>query len=177
MYINIPEILLGSYHIFLGIFTALYSFIIKQSLLYDFIYVAYTMLVFILWCLYDGCPITYYYYKYTKKIDYEAVINTNSYLYIIGDNILDIILLFSIYIAATRSKIMPLYFVLLYLFLKLLFNFFIKKNTLFVKIKQNEIIKGTRPYSMKLILIINILLLFYIFYKNKNRLLKTIYNK
>jgi len=171
MSINLPEILLGSYHILLGIFTAIYSFIIKQNFSYDFIYVAYTMVVFILWCLYDGCPITYYYYKYTKKIDYEAVINTNSYLYIVGDNTLDIILLFSIYIAATRSKIMPVNFVLLYLFLKLIFNFLIKKNTLFAKFKQNEIVKSVRPYFIKVILIINILLLFYIFYKNKNRLL------
>ena len=130
----------------------------------------YTIFIFILWCIYDGCPITYYYYKLTKKIDYEAIIKTESLLYVVGDNLLDVILLFSIYFASLRSKIMPLSITIGYLFMKVFYNLFIKKNTLFLNIKSNIILKSLRPSIINFILFLNISLIIYIFYTNSKRL-------
>jgi len=169
--IDIPHIILGTVHIMIGVFTAFYAFVIPKKFMFDFIYVAYTIVIYILWCIYDKCPITHYYHKYTNKIDYEAVISTDSKLYIIGDNLLDIVLLASIYIASTRSKIMSKQITLLYLFIKVFYNFLIKKNTLFIKIKQNGFLKNNRCFIIKIICLLNILIFGYIFYKNKNRLI------
>lgn len=162
--------LLAFVHISIGVFTAFYAFLVPAIFLLDFCYIIYTIIIFILWCIYDGCPITYYYYKYTKKIDYEALIKTESLLYIIGDNILDIVLLVSIYIASIRSKIMSIPITIGYLLMKLFYNCLIKKNTLFLTIKSYKLLKFLRPYIIKLILLLNILLIITIFYTNKKKL-------
>lgn len=167
---DISHIILGIVHIMIGVFTAFYAFIIPKNFIFDLIYISYSILIYILWCIYDKCPITYYYHKFTNKIDYESVISTNSNLYIIGDNVLDIILLASIYIASTRSKIMSKQITLLYLFIKVFYNFLIKKNTLFIKIKQYKVLKNYRHLLIKIICLTNVLILGYILYKNKNRI-------
>jgi len=164
------DILLGFIHISIGVFTAFYAFIMPKNFLYDFLYIEYTILIFILWCIYDGCPITYYYHKYTNKIDYEAIIKTDSPLYIIGDNTLDIILLCSIYTASIRSKVLPLPLTIFYLLMKVFYNFFVKKNTLFLEFKSCTHVKVCRPYIINLFFFINILLLVYIIYKNRLKL-------
>jgi len=162
--------LLAFVHISIGVFTAFYAFLFPAIFLFDFSYIIYTIIIFILWCVYDGCPITYYYYKYTQKIDYEALIKTESLLYIVGDNLLDIILLFSIYISSIRSKIMSFSITIGYVLMKLFYNCLIKKNTLFLNIKSNSLLKFLRPYIIKLILVLNIILIITICYSNKKRL-------
>lgn len=162
--------LLGFTHIFIGVFTAFYAFLIPANFILDFFYILYTIFIFILWCIYDGCPITYYYYKYTKKIDYEAIIKTESLAYICGDNVLDIILLISIFIASTRSKIMAIPITIGYILMKIFYNTLIKKNTLFLNIKSHIFLKTLRPHIIKFILFLNIGLVIYILYRNQKRI-------
>ena len=152
----------GWMHIFVSMFMSFYIFIIPKNFLCDFIYITYSIIIFILWCIHKECPFTYYYYKYTGKIDYEEAIDVNGYIYIICEKIFSIMLIVSIYVATTRSKIMPFKLLILCLFLKILFDILIKNKIL----KKNKNLEDIYVTTM---LVLSSLLLLYVIYINKNR--------
>ena len=88
--------------------------------------------------------------------------NANGYIYIICEKIFSIMLIVSIYVATTRSKIMPFKLLILCLFLKILFDILIKNKIL----KKNKNLEDIYVTTM---LVLSSLLLLYVIYINKNR--------
>lgn len=164
--------MIGFIHIVQVLFITFYPFIISKNFLGDFLYLCFIICINILWCYFGTCPITYYFYKYKKESDIDFFINTKSNLYLLLTTILEIITLLSIYIVSIRSNLINVAALYILLITKEYYSLFIKKDGLLFKYQNNKVMRFFHFYFVKFCFAFNILLLIYMFYKNKNRLIK-----
>ena len=190
------NIIIGILHLLLGIFVAFYVFIIPKNVLYDFLFILYILANILSWIIYDDqCFVTYYYNKLNnikkdKKItDMNGIINENSFLWKFGFILTTIFTIISIYIASIRSKIMSPLITIIVIVLRYVYVFYhsavgfnykschecIFGKEHYVKIysmyKNTGLHNAIKPYFNNIIFGLNVLILIYIFYKNKSRLL------
>jgi hypothetical protein len=131
-------------------------------------YLLYILSSIILWYFYGTCPITYYYYKYYKKPDYDLLMNTKSNLFIIIQNTLDIITSLSVYIVCRRSNLINIPTTVTLIIMREYYSLFVKKDCLFLKYQNNKYISLFNYFFLNLYFLYGVLLLVYMFYKYKS---------
>lgn len=189
------NIIISFFHIMLGIFMSFYAFIFPKNFLFDFLYILFIIFLLFSWILFDNeCVISYYYYKINniKKnkdtSDIDEIIDSKSFFGKFCFVFTTLAIIISIYIAAIRSKIASSYIITLFIinrFMYLFYNsavgysfkgvccFFIGKqkyNYFFDLYKKYNINNCVNPYFNKIVFGINLYILMWIIYKNKNRL-------
>lgn len=160
---------IGIMHVLQVLVVTFYPFIIPKNFFYDFIYLLFILSSNILWYFYGTCPITYYHYKYYKKSDIDLLINTKSNLYIIIQNTSDIITALSVYIVCRRSNLINTPTTVMLIIIREYYSLFVKKDCLFLKYQNNKYISLFNFFFLKFYFLYSVLLLVYMFYKNKTR--------
>lgn len=188
--------LIGIFHIFLGIFTSFYAFIIPKNFLFDFLYILYIIFLLFSWILFNNeCVITYYYNKLNnikkkpESSDLDEIYDGKSFFGRFCFTVTTIAIILSIYIAATRSNITNTFVVFLLICIRYLYVFYNKAvgydfeeiakvfignhiyKILFIYKKMN-IDTFIYPYFNTVIFILNVLIMIYVLKKNWKRIFK-----
>jgi len=122
-------------HLSIAIFYSLYAFIIPSKFIYDYFYFVFLIILQLSWIVFNHeCPFSYFYkwYHYPYyKCGYTTTLDDFNELFHskgqTGENILQIILLFSIIIAGRRSKIANI-FVIIFIFIILRISYQMLNN-------------------------------------------------
>jgi hypothetical protein len=164
-FLNLDKII-GFFHFLISIFNAVYGFIFKKNR-FDYVYIIYSIIVFLSWTFFNGeCIITYIIKKHNDK-NYKIGDNStdlkNMYLLVGSKNniyiIISLLILFnviSLFIVLKRNNF-PKIIYISYPIIKLLYTFLLR---ICLNISENTLFQ-TIQYIIRIILII---FLYYVLY-------------